>query len=80
MAVAAAAMATEATAKLTMTARARRLDFASTTRCESGVHKVALNGALHDPRSEEAFTDIPKSKSAEIKNDIHANGMGLMLS
>lgn len=80
MAVAAAAMAAEATAKLITTARARRLDLALTTRCESGVHKVALNRALHDSRSEEAFTDIPRSKSAGIKDGIHANGMGLMLS
>jgi hypothetical protein len=73
-------MAAEATARLITTAKARRLDFALRTCCESAVHRVALNGALHDSRSEEAFTDIPRSKSAGIKDDIHANGMGLMLS
>jgi hypothetical protein len=77
-----AIIVTDVTARLVTIPRARRLDWAIalTASRDPGGHEVAQNPDLHRSNNEGGFTAFSDAKSAEIKSDIHASRIALMLS
>ena len=78
----AATTATDAAARLMIAPKASRRDWAIalTTSSESAGHEAAQNRDLHHSTNDGAFTAVPTSEIRTDPSDIHASGMGLMIT